>query len=67
MYIHTYTHGIQGLGLEGTGVPSFGLYKSSRARVLKTLFTAQTRLVLQTATYRRQKRSTQTYTKPSTP
>ena len=32
----------------------------SRASVLETLPTAQTRLVLQTATYRRQKRSTQT-------
>jgi len=32
---------------------------SSRASVLETLLTAQTRLVLQTATHRRQKRSTQ--------
>ena len=39
----------------------------SRASVLETLITAQTRLVLQTASYRRQKRSTQTDTETSTP
>jgi len=39
----------------------------SRASVLETLLTAQTGLVLPTATYRRQKRSTQTDTKTSTP
>ena len=35
----------------------------SHASVLETLLTAQTGLVLKTATYRRQKRSTQTDTK----
>jgi len=39
----------------------------SRASVLETLLTAHTRLVLQTATYRRQKTSTQTETKIWTP
>jgi len=38
----------------------------SRASVLETLLTALTRLVLQTATYRKQRRSTQTDTKTST-
>ena len=40
---------------------------SSHASVSETLLTAQTRLVLQTATYRRMKRSTQTDMKTSTP
>ena len=39
----------------------------SRASVLETVLTAQTRLVLQTAIFRRQKRRTQTDTKTSTP
>ena len=43
------------------------LGRYSRASVLETLLTAQTRLVLQTATQRRQERSTQTDTKTSTP
>ena len=40
-----------------------GYESGSRASLLETLLTAQTRLVLQTATHRRQKRSTQTDTK----
>jgi len=51
---------IQTLGLSLYGVLYLLINFRSRASVLETLLTALTRLVLQNATYRRQRRSTQT-------
>ena len=62
-YIHIYIS-IYGVGKHWGQLCSLYI---SKASVLETLLTAQTRLVLQTATYRRQKRSTQTDTKTLTP
>ena len=64
-YINIYS-GNHALSGENGAERERGL-KCSRASVLETLLTAQTRLVLQTAIHRRQKRVTQTDTKTSTP